>query len=52
MKLRLVCIVFFLLLTNGMFAQITAKVVDGDYPLEYATATLFLTKEKKCLLEQ
>ncbi|MCW2118104.1 TonB-dependent receptor [Flavobacterium sp. 7A] len=34
------------LVTTATFAQVKGKVVDGDYPLEYATATLFSTQNK------
>lgn len=31
------------LVTSSVFGQLTGKVKDGDFPLEYATATLFST---------
>ena len=34
------------LVTSTVFGQLTGKVVDGDFPLEYATATLFSTTDK------
>ncbi|WP_366186427.1 outer membrane beta-barrel protein [Flavobacterium ovatum] len=34
------------LVTAAVFGQVSGKVVDGDFPLEYATATLFSTQNK------
>ncbi len=34
------------LVTSAVFSQVTGKVVDGDFPLEYATATLFSANNK------
>ncbi|MCG9791580.1 outer membrane beta-barrel protein [Flavobacterium algicola] len=46
MKLNQLVLMAILLVTSAVFGQLTGKVVDGDYPLEYATATLFSTKDK------
>ncbi|AWG20421.1 TonB-dependent receptor [Flavobacterium faecale] len=34
------------LVSAAVFGQVSGKVVDGDFPLEYATATLFSTETK------
>ncbi|MGM8361897.1 outer membrane beta-barrel protein [Flavobacterium sp. ARAG 55.4] len=46
MKIHNFFLIISLLLVTNVNSQITAKVVDGNYPLEYATATLFSSKNK------
>ncbi len=46
MKLNQFILMVAFLATSSVFSQITGKVKDGDYPLEYATATLFSTPTK------
>ncbi|WP_163397457.1 outer membrane beta-barrel protein [Flavobacterium fluviatile] len=46
MKLKTFFLTLTLLFSIGISAQITGKVVDENYPLEYATATLFSAKDK------
>lgn len=46
MKIKTLFIILSFFATVEIFSQITAKVVDGDYPLEYATASLFSAKDK------
>ncbi|WP_220759620.1 outer membrane beta-barrel protein [Flavobacterium sp. UMI-01] len=43
MKLNQWVLMVAFLVTGTVFGQVTGKVVDGDFPLEYATATLFST---------
>ena len=46
MKLNQLVLMVAFLVTSTVFGQLTGKVVDGDFPLEYATATLFSTTDK------
>ena len=46
MKLNQLVLMVAFLVTSTVFGQLTGKVVDCDFPLEYATATLFSTTDK------
>ena len=46
MKITQFIVMVVFLTTSSLFSQITGKVKDGDYPLEYATATLFSTQTR------
>ncbi|WP_141384507.1 TonB-dependent receptor, partial [Flavobacterium flevense] len=41
MKLNKIVFMVIFLITASLFGQVKGKVVDGDFPLEYATVTLF-----------
>jgi outer membrane receptor protein involved in Fe transport len=46
MKLNQFILMVVFLVASSVFGQVTGKVKDGTYPLEYATATLFSNQTK------